>query len=250
MSVANKKILITGAAQGIGAEIARGLASRGASVALADIDDPSAVVAGIAAARGTALALVADVADDGSCRRMVAETVDGLGGLDGLVCNAALFAELPNTPFDDISVKEWDRVMAVNARGPWLCVRAAKPAMEEANGGSVVLIATNRIFAGRAMLLHYDASKGAVLAMGRSLARELGPSNIRVNTIAPGLTMSEGTRARDGIAEREASAIRGRALGRSQAPADLVGACAFLLGGDSANITGQTLVVDGGGVMH
>lgn len=250
MTVSGRNVLVTGAAQGIGAEIAGGLAARGAGVALADIADPGPVAREIAAATGTALAIVADVTEEDDCRRMVAETVDGLGGLDGLVCNAALFAGLPNTPFDDISVEDWDRVMAVNARGPWLCIRAAKPAMIEAGGGSIVLIASNRIFAGQSMLLHYDASKGAVLAMGRSLARELGPSDIRVNTIAPGLTMSEGTRGRDGIAEREAAVVRSRALGRSQMPADLVGACAFLLGSDSANVTGQTLVVDGGGVMH
>ena len=127
MTVSGRNVLVTGAAQGIGAEIARGLAARGTGVALADIVDPGPAAREIAATAGTALAIVADVAEEADCRRMVAEAVDGLGGLDGLVCNAALFAALPNTPFDDISVEDWDRVMAVNARGPGCASRRRNP---------------------------------------------------------------------------------------------------------------------------
>ena len=140
--------------------------------------------------------------------------------------------------------------MAVNVRGPWLCARAAKDRMAQAGGGSIVMMASNRIFSGSSLLLHYDASKGAVQAMAKSLAREVGPLNIRINTIAPGLTMSEGVQARPGVEDRNAAIVRERALGRTQIPNDIVGAAAFLLCHDSASITGQTVVIDGGGIMH
>ena len=134
------------------------------------------------------------------------------GGVDGLVCNAALFSALPIQMYDEIDPELWDEVMRVNVKGPWLCARAAVPAMERAGGGSIVMVSTNRIFRGYPGLLHYDASKGGVLAMTRSLIRELGPRNIRVNTIAPGLTMSEGVLARDGIGDRKARHRRGAIL--------------------------------------
>jgi NAD(P)-dependent dehydrogenase (short-subunit alcohol dehydrogenase family) len=140
--------------------------------------------------------------------------------------------------------------MAVNVKGTWLSTVAAVPALERAGGGAIVMIATNRIFHGFPNLLHYDASKGAVLAMARSLARELGPKRIRVNTIAPGLTMSEGVLAKPGIAERAAAIAASRALARDQTPEDLVGSVAYFLSDASGFVTGQTLIVDGGGLMH
>ena len=181
---------------------------------------------------------------------MVAATETAFGGVDGLVNNAALFAVLPIAMQDEIDPALWNKVMAVNVKGPWLCTRAAVPAMVRAGGGSVVMIATNRIFHGFPGMLHYDASKGAVLAMTRSLIRELGPKNIRVNTIAPGLTMSEGVLAREGIADRAPAIAAGRSLARDQQPEDLVGPCAFFLSDQSGFVTGQSLGVDGGGVIH
>lgn len=243
-------VIVTGAAQGIGAELARGLAAIGAGVALADIADPEPAARMIADAGGRVVAVQVDVASEADCRRMVERTLAAFGRLDGLVCNAALFSGLPAQGYDEIPIEAWDRVMAVNVRGPWLCARAAVPAMEKAGGGSIVMISSNRVFQGFPMLLHYDASKGAVLAMARSLARELGPKKIRVNTVAPGLTMSEGVLARPGIAERAAAIARSRALGRDQQPQDLVGAVAFFLGRGSAFVTGQSLIVDGGGIMN
>lgn len=250
MSIEGLSIIVTGAAQGIGATMAKGFAARGALVALADIADPSAAVAAITHSGGKAIGVRCDVTQLAQCEAMVAKTVEVFGKLDGIVCNAALFATLQPTAFDQLAVEEWDRVMAVNVRGPWLCARAAAPAIERSGGGAIVMIGTNRTFMGFPMLLHYDASKGAVLAMARSLARELGPRGIRVNTVAPGLTMSEGVRARDGIDERNAVVVRGRALGRSQQPDDLIGAVAFFLSPDSGFVCGQSLIVDGGGIMH
>lgn len=248
--LSGKRILVTGAAQGIGAALAAGFVRLGAKVALADVADPAPAAARLVAAGAKALAITADVTDLADCQRMVAETEAAFGGLDGLVNNAALFAGLPIQMQDEIDPALWDKVMAVNVKGPWLATRAAVPAMARAGGGSIVMIATNRIFHGYPGMLHYDASKGAVLAMTRSLIRELGPKNIRVNTVAPGLTMSEGVLARDGIAERAPGIAAGRALARDQQPEDLVGPCAFFLSDQAGFVTGQSLGVDGGGVIH
>ena len=245
-----KRIIVTGAAQGIGAVLARGFCDLGARVVLSDIDDPEPAAARIREQGGAAIALRADITQPGDCAAMVAACEAAFGGADGLVNNAALFSGLPIAPYDAIAPELWDRVMAVNVRGTWLATCAAAPAMARSGGGSVVMIATNRIFHGYAGMLHYDASKGAILAMTRSLIRELGPKNIRVNTIAPGLTMSEGVLARDGIAARARPIAAARALARDQQPEDLIGPCAFFLSDHAGFVTGQSLGVDGGGVIH
>lgn len=246
----NKRIIVTGAAQGIGAALASGFAEMGARVVLADIQDPAEAADRIREQGRKAISVTADVTLASDCARMVDAAEGEFGGLDGLVCNAALFAELPLESFDRIDETIWDRVMAVNVKGPWLGAKAAVPAMTRCGGGSIVMIGTNRMLAGYPGLLHYDASKGAVLAMARSLIRELGPMNIRVNTILPGLTFSEGVRARDGIAERADRIAKGRSLSRNQHPDDLVGPTAFFLSDYSGFVTGQSLVVDGGGIVQ
>lgn len=246
----SKRIIVTGAAQGIGAAMASGFARMGASVAVCDLADPGDVVRRIASDGCKAIGIQADVTSLEDCNRMVAETEEAFGGVDGLVCNAALFSALPIEAYDEIDPELWDEVMRVNVKGPWLCARAAVPAMERAGGGSIVMVSTNRIFRGYPGLLHYDASKGGVLAMTRSLIRELGPKNIRVNTIAPGLTMSEGVLAREGIGDRKAAIAAGRSLGRDQQPDDLIGPAAFFLSDQAGFVSGQCLVVDGGGITR
>ena len=246
----DKRIIVTGAAQGIGAVLAEGFAEMGAKVALADSANPSDAAFRIKKAGGTALPVRMDVTSREDCQRMVAETEAAFGGVDGLVNNAAIFAKLPIENFNEIDEGLWDRVMEVNVKGPWLCVCAVVPAMLRAGGGSIVMISSNRIFHGYPGMLHYDASKGAVLAMARSLIRELGPKNIRVNTIAPGLTMSEGVKAREGIRERAGRIAASRSIARDQQPEDLVGATAFFLSDAAAFVTGQSLGVDGGGIVH
>lgn len=245
-----KRIIVTGAAQGIGAALAEGFAGMGAKVVLADVADPEPAALRIRDTGGEAVGVKTNVTELADCERMVAVAEKAYGGLDGLVNNAALFAKLPIAMQDEIEPELWDQVMAVNVKGSWLCTRAAVPAMERAGGGSIVMIATNRIFHGFPGMLHYDASKGAVLAMTRSLIRELGSKNIRVNTVAPGLTMSEGVLAREGIEDRAPEIAAGRSLARDQFPEDLVGPCAFFLSDQAGFVTGQSLGVDGGGVIH
>ena len=242
--------IVTGAAQGIGAAFARALAGEGASVAVADLDSGAKVVAEIEAAGGAAIDVPTDVADEAACARMVGAAVEAFGGLDVIVNNAAVFTSVERKPFTDIPVEDWDRVMAVNVRGVWLCCKAAAPEMRKRKYGKIVSICTGRIFKGSPFFLHYDASKAAVLGITRSLARELGGDNICVNAIAPGSTMSENVLKRTNwMGGNPAQTVATRALKREEAPEDLVGACVYLASADSDFVTGQTIVVDGGSAM-
>ncbi|MHA1107868.1 MAG: SDR family NAD(P)-dependent oxidoreductase [Alphaproteobacteria bacterium] len=249
--VDGKIVIVTGAAQGIGAAYAQSLASSGAKVCVADILDPEQVVAAVTAAGGEAIGCVTDVSDLAACEKMVADTIRAFGGLDAMVSNAAVFATLDRISFLDIDAAQWDRVMAVNVRGVFNCARAAAPAMKVRGGGSIINISSDTVMKGVPLMLHYVSSKGAVLAMTRALARELGDDNIRVNAVAPGLTMSEGIEAkREMLGVNIEFSIASAALKREQVPEDLVGVVRFLVSDDSAFITGQTLVVNGGAVMH
>lgn len=241
--------VVTGAAQGIGARLARGLADAGANVVVVDIADGSAVAQEIERAGGNAIAMTTDVTDDESLSAMVAAAESAYGGIDVLVNNAALFGELVAGPFEEVDYDEWDRVMKVNVRGSMQCAKAVLPSMVARGGGSIVNISTNRVYRGFPGLLHYDASKGAVAAMTKSLAKELGDRNVRVNAVAPGLTMSEKVLRKEGIEARNELVIQGRALRRSQQPDDLVGAVLFFASDASSFVSGQTLIVDGGGVV-
>ncbi|MEQ8514380.1 MAG: SDR family oxidoreductase [Chromatocurvus sp.] len=242
--------IVTGAAQGIGAELAQGLALAGASVVVTDIGDCAAVAAGIEAAGGQALAVQADVTDDQSLANLVEATCSRFGGLDILVNNAALFGELQLTLMEDIDLEVWDAVMRVNVRGVWQACRAVLPELRRRGGGKILNIASNRVFSGYPGMLHYDASKGAVVAMTRAMAKELGDDGICVNAIAPGLTMSANVLAKDGILDRKGIIAAARAIKRDQEPRDLVGAAVFLSSEQSDFISGQTLVVDGGGILR
>ncbi|MBM3485121.1 MAG: glucose 1-dehydrogenase [Alphaproteobacteria bacterium] len=242
--------VVTGAAQGIGATFAHALAAEGAAVVIADIDDGGPVARAIKAAGGRAIAVRTDVADEQSCHDMAETALNTFGTLDILINNAAIFGKLDRVRIEEIDLALWDRIMAVNVRGPFLCTRAAIAPMRRQKYGKIVNICTARVFAGGPFFLHYDASKGAVLAMTRSMARELGDDGISVNAIAPGSTMSENIKARTNWMDGgPAAKIGARALKRLQEPEDLVGAMLFLSSRDSDFMTGQTMVVDGGASM-
>jgi NAD(P)-dependent dehydrogenase (short-subunit alcohol dehydrogenase family) len=247
----DKVAIVTGAAQGIGAAYATALVERGAMVAICDVISTDTAVANLQKAGGQAIGFDCDITSSKSVQAMVDATVERFGRIDILVNNAGLFGNLPLKPFNEIDSAEWDRVMAVNVRGSFECVKAVAPHMIRQQYGKVVNVSSGTVFKGTPMLLHYVASKGAVVAMTRCLARELGDSGIRVNAIAPGLVMSEnvvGNPAwkREIVANNTAS----RAIKREAIPDDVIGALLFLCSPDSDFVTGQTLVVDGGSVMH
>ena len=243
--------LITGAAQGIGAAFAKGLAAEGAKVAISDLDSGQTVVDIIKQAGGEAIDAPCDVSDETSAEKAVQRTTEAFGRLDILVNNAAIFTMVDRKSFDDISVAEWDRVSAVNIKGVWLMCKAAVPEMRKNNYGKIISISSGRAFKGSTHFLHYDASNAAVVGLTRSLARELGKDNICVNAIAPGGTASENVLKRNtDLGASMDSTVATRALKRIETPEDLVGACVFLSSSDSDFITGQSLVVDGGSAMH
>jgi NAD(P)-dependent dehydrogenase (short-subunit alcohol dehydrogenase family) len=244
-----RSIIVTGAAQGIGATYAKALAAEGARVSVCDLQDPRGVADEIRAAGGQAISMVTDVTSPAAVAAMVEGTTEAYGTVHGLVNNAALFGSLKLQPFMEIDSDEWDKVMAVNTRGVFECVKAVVPTMRAQKYGKIINIASGTLFKGTPHLLHYVASKGAVVAMTRVMARELGADNILVNCIAPGLTVSPAVRASYSVKEIEANKAT-RALKREEEPQDIVGALIFFASAESDFITGQTLLVDGGSVMH
>ena len=173
------------------------------------------------------------------------------GRIDILVNNAAVYASLQLKPFTEIDVDEWDKVMAVNVRGPFLCARAVLPFMRSNRYGRIVNISSGTPFKGTPNLLHYVTSKGAILALTRAMAREVGGDGISVNTLAPGLVLSEGVIQNADMREKlTGPVLASRAIKRDQMPEDLVKPLLFLVSDDSAFMTGETIVVDGGSVMH
>ena len=243
--------IVTGAAQGLGAAFAKALAAEGAKVCVADVLDGKPCAAEIEKAGGQAIAAHCDVTDPKSVQAMVATTVKTFGSVVVLVNNAGLFTNLALTSFLDIDSAEWDKVMAVNVRGPFECAKAVAPEMKKRKYGKIINLSSGTVFKGAPNLLHYVTSKGAVLAMTRSMARELGDDGICVNTLAPGLILSEGVKKHSGwTGPVAASTVASRALKREGVPADLVGTLVFLASADSDFVTGQAVVVDGGSVMH
>jgi NAD(P)-dependent dehydrogenase (short-subunit alcohol dehydrogenase family) len=244
-----KVAIVTGGASGIGLEISQDLATRGVKVFIADVSDPAEVVASMRAQGHQAAGIRADISDPDAVQRMVDRCEEIFGAVDILVNNAALFTTLRRTGYDDISLDEWNRVLSVNVTGPFLCTRAAWPLMKRAGGGRVIHITSTTVFSGPPRLLAYVASKGALLGMTHSMAREMGVDGITVNAVAPGFTLSSGVIEHfdsEGAAIQAGRTRATRAIARDQAPQDLVGAIAFLASDESAFITGQTLIVDGG----
>jgi len=246
-SLAGKVAIVTGASQGIGNAIAKGLAAEGARIVVADLSRA------VEAAREfeDGVGLTVDVADEGQVELMARETMERYGSIDILVNNAGLYASLKMRPFTEIPVDEWRQVMDVNVLSMFLTTRAVVPHMREHGGGRVVNISSGTPFRGVPFLLHYVTSKGAIVALTRALAKELGRDDILVNCVAPGFTMSDGVREHPEVVEalRDVS-VSARTLQRDQEPEDVVGAVAYLCGPGAAFVTGQTIVIDGGQYFH
>jgi NAD(P)-dependent dehydrogenase (short-subunit alcohol dehydrogenase family) len=242
-----KVAIVTGGAQGIGRAIADALAADGARIVIADLKGAQEAAASFPDGVG----LTVDVAAEDDVERMAAETVERCGAIDVLVNNAGLYASLPMRPFDQIPVQEWRQVMDVNVLSMFLTCRAVVPHMRAQGSGRIVNISSGTPFRGVPFLLHYVTSKGAIVALTRSLAKELGADDVLVNCVAPGFTMSDGVHEHPEVIDalRDVS-VSARTLKRDQVPEDVAGAVAFLCGPGAAFITGQTMVIDGGQFFH
>lgn len=247
--LAGRRILVTGAARGLGLAFARELCAQGARVALADLREEllQQSVAALQAQGYAAIAVAVDVSKPESIERCAAAAVRELGGLDGLVNNAAV-TDSGGKGMAEIEIAKWDQVMNVNVRGTWLMTRACHPALKESGRGAIVNLASDTALWGAPNLLAYVASKGAVIAMTHSLARELGADNITVNAIAPGLVQVEATEYVP--QSRQRHYVDQRAIQREQLPADVSGAIVYALSDLARFVTGQVLAVNGGFVMH
>jgi NAD(P)-dependent dehydrogenase (short-subunit alcohol dehydrogenase family) len=247
VTLEGKVALVTGGAQGIGRAIADGLAAAGARIAVADLRGAEEAAASYADGVG----VTADVANEDDVKRLVAEVSKRAGGIDILVNNAGLYASLAMRPFEQIPLEEWRRVMDVNVASMFLMCREVVPLMRHRGGGKIVNVSSGTPFRGVPFLLHYVTSKGAIVALTRALAKEVGKDGVLVNCVAPGFTMSAGVEAHPEVIEklRDVS-VSARTLQRDQVPEDVVGAVIFLCSPGSDFVTGQTMVIDGGQYFH
>jgi NAD(P)-dependent dehydrogenase (short-subunit alcohol dehydrogenase family) len=247
VTLAGRCGIVTGAGRGIGREYARALARDGAAVVIAEIDE----AAGAETARmiesdgGRAVAVRTDVTDESSVTTMAAEALGALGGIDFLVNNAAIWGGLRPAPMTDVTLDEWSRVLTVNVTGVWLASRAVVPAMIERGGGAIVNQSSIGAYLGGPNVSHYATSKGAVNALTRAMARDLGDHGIRVNAIAPGQIANEATLGL--VSEQRLESMQAQqCLKRAGDTDDLCGPLLFLLSDAARFMTGQVLVVDGG----
>jgi NAD(P)-dependent dehydrogenase (short-subunit alcohol dehydrogenase family) len=247
--LAGQAAIVTGGAKGIGRHYCTALAGAGAQVMVADIADGAEVAREIVDkhGQGAAESMQFDVSDEAAVKRLVDRTIERFGKVDVLVNNAALFANLEYQSMLDIDPALWDKVMAVNVRGPFLMAKHVVPHMRKQKRGKIINIGSGTARKGMPNLLHYVTSKGAITSMTRAMSRELGGDNICVNTLAPGLIMSDSVLESGTHSETIVnSVVQSRALKRDAFPEDLLGALIFLASADSDFITGQVIAVDGG----
>jgi len=246
-SLARRVVIITGAGQGIGRTFAKAFAAAGARAVIAELNEKraAAVAEEILESNGQALAVTTDVADPASIAELIEIVDDEFGRIDVLINNAAIFSTITMRPFEQIPIEEWEDVLRVNVTGPFLCARAVLPMMRRAKRGRIINMASGAVTLGRPGYLHYIASKAALIGMSRSMARELGPDGITVNSILPGATFTEIER-KTVTPEQKERIIAQQCIARAETPDDLIGIALFLASDASAFITGQAINVDGG----
>jgi 3-oxoacyl-[acyl-carrier protein] reductase len=253
MRLQSKVVVITGAAHGIGKAYARRFAEEGAQVVIADIDKEGgqAVARQLTNSGFSAWGRATDVRNYLDVQGLMRETADKFGRIDVLLNNAAIYVtqELWKGPVEDLELTEWERVIEVNLKGVFLCCKAAIPIMKRQRSGKIINIASGTFFSGSGNMPHYTTAKGGVIALTRVMARQLGEWGINVNCMTPGSTMSEDS-VTDEVLKRRQGSMDKRAFARVETPADIVGTALFLASSDSDFITGQLLVVEGGGIMH
>ena len=249
----DRVIIVTGGAQGIGRVYCERLAHEGARLVVADLDGARAerTATELRDHDAEAAAIEVDVTDPEATERLARKTIDRFGRIDALINNAGMWQRpsVSRLPFEEIPLDEWDRVMNVNLRGVFLCSRAVVPHMKRQQRGKIVNVSSGTVFVGTTKYAHYVASKAAVIGLTRVQARELGDFNIQVNAVAPGLVQSL-EEPDEPLVRWHESAAQVRAIKRVQTPQDVVGTVVFLCSEDSDFITGQTIVIDGGAVLH
>lgn len=249
MRLEGKVVIVTGGGRSLGQLYCLRLAEEGAKVVAADIIDVTDTIKQIEDKGGIAMGLKVDVSSEEDTLLMAEETVKRFGRIDILINNAAIYYGIGVRPFYEIGVEEWDREMAVNVKGPWLCAKAVLPQMKKQGKGKIINISSGTIYSGTPGFLHYVTSKAAIIGLTRVMAVELGEHGIRVNALAPGYTMTEASKILM-TEERQMRAVQHRCLKRPQEPEDLAGAIIFLASDESDFMTGQTLLVDGGASFH
>ncbi|MFC1868029.1 SDR family NAD(P)-dependent oxidoreductase [Thermodesulfobacteriota bacterium] len=247
MRLKEKVVIVTGGAQGLGKAYVLRMAEEGARVVIADILDGSEVARAVEGNGGEAMAINTDVTDEESTKVMAQKTLERFGRIDVLVNNAAFFANIVKKPFHEIPADEWDKMMSVNLKGPFLCAKAVYQQMKKQGKGKIINISSGTWYNGVPFFLHYVTTKAGIVGLSRSLAREVGDAGICVNSIAPGFTVTDILRENPQDPEEVLKGIiDSRCIKRTEVPEDLTGTVVFLASDDSDFITGQTILVDGG----